>query len=175
MTFLDLVKKRASIRGYLPKAVEEEKLNYVLEAGRLAPSAANLQPWQFIVIRDKQMREELFRVYRREWFIQAPVVIVLCGDHQQSWKRADGKDHLDIDVAIATDHMTLAAAEQDLGTCWVCNFDARLCSGILGLPENLEPIVLLSLGYPAQDLDLSRHVKRKELTEILHNEGYNQK
>jgi nitroreductase len=174
MTFLELVKKRASIRGYQNTPVENEKLEYILEAGRLAPSAANLQPWRFIVIRDQQLKEELYRVYRREWFMQAPVIIVLCGDHSESWKRADGKDHCDIDVAIATDHMTLAAAEKDLGTCWVCNFDARLCSGILQLPENLEPIVLLSVGYPATELDLSRHVKRKDITEILHREGFNQ-
>lgn len=150
-SFLELTKERFSVREYLPKSVEEEKLAYVMECVRMAPSACNNQPWRFFVISDK---EELERVvyanYNRPWIQSAPSVIVCCGDHATSWKRrADGVDHAPIDVAIATEHLCLAAAEQGLGTCWVCNFDVPGVAKTLGLPENLEPIALVPLGYAA--------------------------
>jgi nitroreductase len=167
--FLELAKKRFSLRNYLDKPVEHEKLMYVLESGRVAPSAANFQPWHFIVIRDKEMRIKIGTTYNRPWFMKAPVIIVICGDHQSSWKRADGKDHCDIDISITTDHMTLAAAEAGLGTCWICNFDAKKTSEILNLPGHIEPIAYLSLGYPDMDEDKgSRHLVRKKLEEIVH-------
>jgi nitroreductase len=174
MDFLDLVKARYSVRSYQSRVVEQEKIDYILECGRLAPSAANLQPWHFLLISDKQLKDELFRVYRRDWFLTVPHLIIICGDHNLSWKRADGKDHCDIDVAITTDHMTLAAAEKGIGSCWICNFDARLCSGILQLPDNIEPIVILAIGYPATEQDLGRHTRRKELNEVVHKEKFNQ-
>ncbi|MEI7981825.1 MAG: nitroreductase family protein [Bacteroidota bacterium] len=172
-SFLDLVKKRYSVRNYLDRVVEEEKLAYVLEAGRLAPSAANFQPWQVLVILNEENRKELATTYPRPWFLQAPIVLVICGDHSAGWKRSDGKDHTDIDVSIMVDHMTLAAAEKDLGTCWICNFDAVKASEILDLPDNIEPIVLLPLGYPNLDKeDNPRHGKRKTMKEIIHYEKY---
>jgi len=171
--FLDLVKKRCSVRNYLNQSIEEEKLLYVLEAGRLAPSAANLQPWHIVVVKSEEKRKELASAYPRPWFLQAPVILAICGDHSAAWKRADGKDHTDIDAAIIVDHMTLAAAEVDLATCWICNFDAVKASEILGLPANIEPIALLPLGYPNHQLiDNPRHLKRKSLEEIIHREMY---
>ncbi len=89
MDFLNLAKKRYSCRNYDSKAVEQEKLDLILEAGRIAPSAANLQPWHFIVIRQKENLEKIGKVYPREWFMRAPCVIILCGDHSKSWKRKD--------------------------------------------------------------------------------------
>ncbi len=166
--FLELVKKRYSVRNYLEKAVEDEKLNYILECGRLAPSAANFQPWQIFVIKDREMRETLGVTYNRPWFLLAPVVLVICGDHQKGWKRSDGKDHTDTDIAIITDHLTLAAAEQDLGTCWICNFDAAASKTLLNLPDHLEPIVYLTLGYPSPSTDdNARHLRRKSMEEII--------
>jgi len=171
--FLDLVKQRYSVRSYLDRAIEEEKLMYVLEAGRLAPSAANYQPWHIIVISKEEKRKELATTYPRPWLIQAPVVLVICGDHSVAWKRADGKDHTDIDAAIIVDHMTLAAAEVGLGSCWICNFDAGKASEILELPANIEPIVILPIGYSGSGLeDNSRHLKRKSMEEIVHWEKY---
>jgi len=97
-----------------------------------------------------------------------PAVIVACGDHQQAWKRADGKDHCDIDIAIAVDHMTLAAAEIGLGTCWICAFDAKRCAQVLNLPERLEPVALLPIGYPADGKSPDRHATdRKPLEQIV--------
>ena len=93
---------------------------------------------------------------------------MLIGDHRQGWKRSDGKDHTDIDIAIIADHITLAAAEQGLGTCWICNFEVAKCSAVLNLPDHLEPVAFLSLGYPADSTDqTSRHLKRKAFEEII--------
>ncbi|MCX6283429.1 MAG: nitroreductase family protein [Bacteroidetes bacterium] len=168
MNFLELAKSRYSVRNYLPKPVEEEKLNYILECGRIAPSAANYQPWMIDVIRDPDLKKKLEETYAREWLKQAAVILVFLGNHKQGWKRSDGKDHTDIDIAIMADHITLAAAEQGLGTCWICNFDAAKCIQVLNLPVHLEPIAYLSLGYPAGSTDeASRHLKRKPFEEII--------
>ncbi|TSA27128.1 MAG: nitroreductase [Bacteroidetes bacterium] len=167
-TFLELAKKRYSVRSYLNRPVEEEKLNYILECGRVAPSAANYQPWHLFVVRDPGLHDELASTYNRAWFKQAPVILVFCGDHAAGWKRSDGKDHTDIDVSIIIDHSTLAAAEVDLGTCWICNFDAKACTRILNLPPNLEPIAYLALGYPASPPnDPAKHLVRKPLSETV--------
>lgn len=170
MLFIDLAMKRYSCRDYQNKAVEKEKILQVLEAGRLAPSAANLQPTHFIVMTDESVKNKVAEAYPRDWFRKAPVVIAVCGDHSRSWKRKDGKDHCDIDAAIAVDHMTLAAVENGLETCWVCAFDAERCHQVLDLPENLEIIVLLALGYPADD-SKQPEKKRKSLEEIVSWEG----
>lgn len=168
MTFLDLAKSRYSVRSYLPEPVEQEKLDYILECGRIAPSAANYQPRQVFVVRGGEMKKQICETYSRKWLAEAPVILVFCGDHSRAWKRPDGKDHTDIDIAIMVDHMTLAAAEQGLGTCWICHFDAAKCAQILQLPEHMEPIVLLPVGYPGHvPDDRSRHLVRKGLGEIV--------
>lgn len=168
MDFLELAKNRYSCRKYDARPVEEEQLRLVLEAGRVAPSAVNFQPWHFYVIRGEENLQRLHPVYHREWFRTAPCVIVICGDHDRSWKRKDGKDHCDIDIGIVTDHMTLQATALGLATCWVCNFDASMTGELLELPDQLEPMVLLPLGYPLNRADPDRHnEKRKPLSEIV--------
>ncbi len=172
MNFIELAKQRYSSRKYKNQQVEDEKLNIVLEAGRIAPSAANYQPWIFIVVKDENI-EKLRACYHREWFMTAPMYIVICINHNQSWKRKDGKDHADIDAAIAADHMTLAATDIGLATCWVCNFEKDKLIETLNLPVEIEPVVILSLGYPADNLDANRHqTKRKKLEEIVYHEKY---
>ena len=152
--------------------VEEEKLNLVLEAGRIAPSAVNFQPWIFIVVKGKN-KTNIQSCYQRDWFVAAPLYIVLCADHSKSWKRKDGKDHVDIDVAIAADHMALAATDIGLSTCWVCNFDKDKLIQVLNLPTEFEPIVILPLGYPDDETDVNRHeTKRKKLDEIVFYENF---
>jgi len=170
MSFLDIAKRRYSVRAYEDIEVEKEKLLQILEAGRLAPSAVNYQPVHFIVITDKEQKKKVYESYPRGWLEEAPVIIVACGDHSVSWKRRDGKDHCDIDLAIAVDHMTLAAADLGLGTCWICAFDAEKCRKLLELPDNLEPMVLLPVGYPKGGR-LSE-IKRKSLDEIVSWEEY---
>jgi nitroreductase len=147
MSFSELVERRYSVRGYQDREVEKDKLLQILETARLAPSAVNFQPVHLYVLQDKSEQEKVYEVYGRDWFKEAPVIIVICGDHAKSWKRKDGKDHCDIDAAIVVDHMTLAATELGLGTCWICAFDAKRCHEIMALPENLEVITLLTIGY----------------------------
>ena len=168
MKFIELAQRRYSCRNYDSKTVEQDKLEMILEAGRIAPSAVNYQPWHFIVIRGKESLKKIHAAYHREWFQSAPCVIVICGDHNQSWKRKqDGKDHCDIDIAITADHMTLQATELGLATCWICNFDKEKAMEILDLPTYLEPIVFLPVGYPLDQPDPSRHnEKRKKIQDI---------
>lgn len=170
VTFLDLAEKRYSLRTFSDQSVEKETILKLLAAARLAPSAVNYQPCHFIVVTDEALKTKVAEGYSREWFAKAPVVIVACGDHSASWKRRDGKDHVDVDVAIAVDHLTLAAVELGLGTCWVCAFDAAHVHSVLELPEHLEAIALIPLGYP---LDGQVPVKkRKELAELVSWNGY---
>lgn len=166
-SFLELTKERFSVREYLPKEIEPEKLAYVMECVRMAPSACNNQPWRFFVIKDRAVLERVIHpAYNRPWIQTAPMVIVCCGDHAESWKRrSDGVDHAAIDVAIATEHLCLAAAELGLGTCWVCNFDVPAVAQGLSLPDNLEPMVLIPIGYLAVAEIPEKN--RKEITEII--------
>jgi len=150
MHFSILLKERYSVRSYKPVKVSKALITQVLEAGRMAPSANNKQPWYFISICEEEQLNKIKHAYPRDWFAKAPQVIVICGDHNSSWKRPyDSKDHCDIDVSIAIDHMTLRATELGLGTCWVCHFDPAMASEILELPEDIEPIAILPIGYPA--------------------------
>ncbi len=171
MDISTLIKERYSLRNYAAKEVEKEKLLKILEAGQFAPSAVNFQPWHFIVVTDKKVHDKAAAIYHRDWFQQAPVYIFICGDHSVSWKRKeDGKDHCDIDAAIAIDHMTLQATALGLGTCWVCNFHVQQCRDFFNLPDHIEPIAILSLGYP--DKEQKTEKKRKPLEEIVHWEKF---
>ncbi len=165
MNFLELVKARYSSRKYASRSVEAEKLEYMMECVRMAPSAVNFQPWRFHIVTDEAGLKALRSCYKREWIATAPCLIVACADHKASWHRgSDGKDHADIDLAIAVDHLCLAATEQGLGTCWVCNFDVSLCRAVLQLPENVEPVVLIPIGYAA---DHPSEKTRKTSQEII--------
>lgn len=174
MKVIDLIKKRCSIREYANIPIEQEKLDYIFEAARLAPSACNLQPWRFVIIQSAEGKEKIRSCYERDWFKTAPLYILICGDHTESWKRnADNKDHADIDIAIATEHICLAATELSLGTCWVCHFDTKRCIELFNIPENIEPIVIIPIGYPANsNLFDSTPKKRKSIEEIILKESF---
>lgn len=164
--FLALVKKRGSVRSYTSREIEKSKLDYILECARFAPSAVNFQPWQFIVVQSEVQKQNLQKCYPRKWFTEAPLYLIVCADFSKSWKRqSDHKDHGDIDAAIAIEHICLAAAEQELGTCWVCNFDVDLCKDLFQLPTHLHPVALIPLGYPRE----TEHTlsSRKEINEIV--------
>lgn len=171
MRFSQLIIKRYSVREFKNTPVESHKLEQVLEAARMAPSAVNFQPWHFIVVTRPENLAKLHLTYHREWFRTAPVIIIACADHSQSWKRnIDGKDSAEIDVAIAVDHITLQAADLNLGTCWVCNFDTQRCAEALKLPGHIEPVAMIPLGYPA--IEKAPGKKRKALEEIIHWEEF---
>ncbi len=152
MKLFDLIQNRYSCRSYLDKPVEEEKIAYIKECMRFAPSAVNRQPWQFRIVRSQEGRAKLQACYDRPWFNEAPVYVLASLLHEQEWVRADGKPHGNIDVAIAVEHLCLAATEQGLGTCWVCNFDAKRCHQLFQMPETEEPVVIIPIGYPATGL-----------------------
>lgn len=147
--FLELAEQRRSVRAYKPDAVPEDLLQQVLEAGRLAPSACNKQPWRFIVVRSEAGRRALGAAYAREWFWKAPVVLAVCILPEEAWVRSyDGKNHGMVDGALAMDHMMLAAASLGLGTCWIGAFDPAAAREILGLPDGVEILGLTPLGFP---------------------------
>ncbi|MFC1911896.1 nitroreductase family protein [Chloroflexota bacterium] len=169
MEFLELVRKRYSVRAYKSESVEDEKLNEVLEAARLAPTACNLQPFQLIVIHTKGKETKLKEIYRQPWFVQAPLVICICGIPSGSWRRKDGKNYCDVDVTIAMDHLILAAANLGLGTCWVGAFNSEAAREVLALPDDVEPIAFTPLGYPA---DSPKSKNRKSLNELMRYERW---
>jgi nitroreductase len=164
MDFLELAKKRYSVRAYKPDPVEEDKLHRVLEAARLAPTACNLQPFHLVVIHTRGRDSELRRIYPAPWFTQAPIVICACGTSSACWTRRDGKYYSDVDVTIAMDHLILAATDLGLGTCWIGAFDPDATREILNLPDDVEPIAFTPLGYPADRPGIKI---RKELDEIV--------
>ena len=156
MSVLDIAKKRFSVRKYANKSVEKEKLDKVLEAAHVAPTAANLQPIKLYVV---QSKEGLAKVGKAANVYEAPVAIVVCADKSKAWKRPfDGMITTDIDASILTDHMMLEATEQGLGTAWICFFKAEVLKKELELPENLEPINILAVGYSDELMaDENRH------------------
>jgi nitroreductase len=143
-------------------------LHKVLEAARLAPTAANRQPFQLVVIPTAGRESELSRIYPREWFVGAPLVICACSIPSAGWVRMDGKPYVDVDVAIAMDHLILAATELGLGTCWIAAFDPAAAREVLDLPEGVEPVVFTPLGFPA---DQPGPKGRKPLDELVRYEG----
>ncbi|AVK49356.1 nitroreductase [Clostridium sp. MF28] len=171
MNFLDLAKIRYSVRKYEDKIVEKEKLDKILEAGRVAPTAANFQPQKLIVVQNKENLEKLKTGTNA---YGAPLVIIVCSDHSQSWKRSnDGKDSADVDAGIVTDHMMLQATELGLGSVCIGIFDAKIIKECFNIPDNIEPINILAIGYSAVEAESKaaspdRHIEtRKSLNETV--------
>ena len=169
MEYQQLVSERCSIRGYKSDPIEPEKLQAVLEAARLAPTAANRQPFRLIVIRTDGREAELRKIYNREWFTQAPLVICAVGVPDEGWVRFDGANYTEVDVAIVMDHLILAAADQGLGSCWVGAFDPQAAREVLGLPETVVPVAFTPLGYPAAP---PRAKERKPLETLVKYETW---
>lgn len=160
MNFLDNAKKRYSVRNYKSQKVEQEKLDLILEAARVAPTAANLQPVRLIVVQEK---EGLAKIEKAANIYNAPLAVIVCADHSTAWTRPfDKKQTGDIDASILTDHMMLQASELGLGTVWVCYFKPDILSQEFNLPENLEPVNILVIGYADEEpADPDRHGKTR--------------
>lgn len=171
MKFIELAEKRVSIRSYTTRPVSKKMLNEVLEAGRLAPTACNYQPFQFVVVQQKDNLEALAEAYPADWFAEAPVVIAICTIPKRAWhrKRHDDRCYADVDAAIAADHMTLAATELGLGTCWVGAFDPKKVRKVLQVPRSAEPLILLTLGHPNEN---GRPKQRKPLDDLIRFENW---
>ncbi len=155
MEFNELVKKRRSVRSYKQREVSDMMISGLLEAARWAPSAGNLQPWHFVVVKNKEVKEKLAqKAYGRDWLATAPVIIIVCAipdiSAEQYSKR--GRNLYCIqDTAAAIQNILLSAKEQGLGSCWVGAFDEDMCSQILGLSERKRPVAMISVGYPAKE------------------------
>jgi len=170
MNYQKLIRSRYSVRAYKPDPVEDKKLQQVLETAVLAPTAANRQPFRLIVMHTAGRQEELNRIYKKEWFVQPPLVIGIVGVPGEGWvRREDGRNYTDLDVAIVMDHLILAAADLGLGTCWIGAFDPAAAREVLGLPENVEPLAFTPLGYPAGE---PKEKKRKPLDHFVHAEKW---
>lgn len=166
MSFIEIAKKRYSVRKYSDRAVESEKLEKIIEAAHVAPTAANLQPVKLIVV---QSEEGLNKLGKAANTYDAPIAIIVCADHSKAWTRPfDGKKTTDIDATILTDHMMHEATELGLGTCWVCYFKADIISKEFRLPDNLEPINILAIGYADEmPADSNRHANERIVVEKL--------
>lgn len=165
MDFFELIERRYSVRTYSNRPVEEEKLRKVLHAGQLAPTAANLQPFRLLVRDTHGCNDDLARLYHRDWFCQAPLVVGICAVPKEAWVRRDGKNYADVDAAIVMDHMVLAATALGLGTCWIAAFDPVVARSVFDLPEGYEPIAFTPLGYPGDEEPAER--PRRPLAELI--------
>jgi len=176
MEFESVINLRESIRDYSDKKVEDEKINFVLECARLAPSWTNKQCWQFIIVKDKKIIEELSKTsIINRWLKNAPVIIVACGDPKQSGTRNDIEYYI-VDVSIALEHIVLAATDKGLGTCWIGGFNENKVKKILKIPKHIRVIALTPLGYVAEKKHLigkiakvvTQSKQRKPLEKITH-------
>jgi len=164
MDFLELVKARYSVRSYQDKPVPEEILARILETVRLAPSGANRQPWRFVVVQDLETRKRLATACNGQQFVgQAPVVVAGCGLMPDRIMRC-GMPGDPIDLAIAMEHLALAATAEGLGTCWIGAFEQNKVRDVLGIPETARVVEVMTLGYPE---DAPSPKKRKALDEIV--------
>lgn len=162
--FLSLAQKRYAVRSYLPKPVEAEKLERILEAGRVAPTAKNTQPFRFLVVQHPERLKKLSACTNVKGY---PLAIIVCSVASEVWVRPfDGKSKPDTDAAIAATHMLLEATDLGLGSCWLMHFDPAPIREQFRIPEGTEPEYILAIGYPAEDSHPSeRHTKRKPLEE----------
>ena len=168
MELYEAIRNRRSVRAYVDRPVEAEKLQRVLEAGRLSPSARNRQERKFLVVQDARRRQELAEAADQAWIANAPVLIAVVGTTPHAVMHCDIPTD-PVDCAIAIDHMTLAAVAEGLGTCWLGHFVQDACRKMLGVPDTAKIVELLALGYP-QDQPEAR--PRKALDEIVCYERY---
>lgn len=171
MEFYEVIRERKSVRKYKPDPISDEVLNRILEAGRIAPSAKNIQPWHFIVIKNPEIKEQVAEASRGQRFMaQAPIILCGCALEDIAWGSMGGyMSSFAVDLAIGMDHMILAAANEGLGTCWIGAFDEKDVKKILNVPDNVRIVALTPIGYPAEE---PRDRGRKLLKEIVSYDKY---
>ncbi|MCF6170172.1 MAG: nitroreductase family protein [Bacteroidales bacterium] len=169
MEFYDLIKSRESIRDYDPnKPVNKEVLTRILEAGRLAPSASNRQAWTFVVVSSPEKLEAVRPCYPRKWFKQAPHILVIIGNKAGSWVRSyDGYNSIETDLAIAMDHIILAAENEGVGTCWIIAYDYELLAKAMDLKKDEVIFCITPLGYPHDGFQKKNQKIRKPFEEVV--------
>ena len=149
MDFMDVIKKRRSIRKYKSDPVPEQDIEYILEAARLSPSWANSQCWKFVVVNDPEVKAELAKA-GNGWIANAPVVIAACADPTRPGTKGDQEYYM-LDIGISMQQLILAAADKGLGTCWIGAFDESVARSALGVPENIRVVALTPLGQPDEE------------------------
>ncbi len=170
MEVMQAIRTRRSVRSFLDTPVDEATLNRVMEAARLAPSARNAQEWRFVAVRDKAMKEKIAIEAARQPFIAEAAVLLACCAETDGRVMRCGQPAYPIDVAIAMDHLSLAAVAEGLGTCWIGAFDERMVKDLLGIPPAMRVVQLMPLGYPG---DASPTAKRRlPLDQILRLERW---
>ena len=166
LEFIELVKMRKSIRKYKPDNIPEEKLKYIIEATRLAPSWKNSQPWRFIVVTKEELKK---KITTRDWVAEAPIIIVGVADPTLSGTR-ENKQYYLVDMGIAMEHMVLAATELGLGTCWIgLRFNEETVKDTLKIPKQYQVVAITPLGYPDEKPSPKT---RKNAEEIVHKETW---
>lgn len=172
MSFLELARRRFAVRKFEARKVEEEKLLQILEAGRIAPTAANKQPQRIVVVREEAGFEKLKKAAN---IYEAPLALIVCADHGGVWKRPfDGKVTVDIDASIVTDHMMMEATELGLGTLWICYFKPDVLRKEFNIPDHVEPVNILAVGYNAGPISSpDRHNEaRKPMSQTVFYESF---
>jgi len=177
MRTYDAITTIRSIRHYEDRTIPEPTMQKLLHAMRAAPSAKNRQPWKFVVIRDRKTIQELGRraVDKYGFFQQAPVVIAACGYPEKAFKEQGGyRNSVDVDVAIAVTNLTLSAWEERIGSCWIGEFDEAEARKVLKVPEEVEIVVMVTLGFPADStvFEKEKTSTRKDLDEIVSYDEY---
>ncbi len=168
MEFYDLVTRRTSIRSFQSdRAIPDDVLQRILNAGRLAPSAKNLQPWKFKIVRSPEMRQKVYACYARDWLKSAPCILIVTGNRDEAWVRSkDGYNSIETDLTIVMDHLILAATCEGVGSCWIAAFDPEILRDVLGLKKNEAVFAITPLGYAAADAVLTPK-RRKSVEEIV--------
>jgi len=169
MEFYDLIQKRESVRDYDPnRKIEEDVLKRILNAGRLAPSASNRQPWTFLLVSSIEMLEKVRGSYNKPWFQQAPHILVIVGDKSKSWKRSyDRYNSIETDLAITMDHIILAAENEGVGACWIEDYNIKILSEAVNLKENEVIYSITPLGYQNEGYQKHGLKNRKPLEEVV--------
>jgi nitroreductase len=168
MTVFEAIKKRYSCRSYKSEPIPKGKLNVLLEAARLAPSAHNAQDWKLVVVKDDKKRKALSEAARQSFIAEAPVIIAAVG-LKPDYMMPCGTPAFVVDLAIAIDHLTLAASELGLGTCWIGAFSEEEVKEVLNIPKECKVVVLLPIGYPN---DKPSSKSRKKLEEIISEDSF---
>ena len=164
MEFYDVVKARRSIRGYKADPIPEAALQRIAEAINLAPSACNRQPWRFEIVMNAEQCHRIAAIYPRPWLQEAPAIVLAIGNRETCWKRFDNRSIVEVDIAIAMEHMVLAATAEGLSTCWICAYDQAQMDETAGVAAPWEVVAISPLGYGNT---LPSDIRRKATNETV--------
>ncbi len=167
MDFYEVVRKRRSVRGFTSDPISRESLQRIGEALRVTPSACNLQPWEFRVVLNAEMRRRICAVYTQPWLAEAPAIVVAIGNPDAAWKRREGGSSIDIDIGIAMEHVVLAAEAEGLATCWICAYEVDKMNKALGVTPPLTCLAISPLGTAAKTSAMPPRRPLEQLFQIV--------